>query len=173
MTSKSDEKIIRPRSRRYCYNITMNQQEQTLVLIKPDAIEKRICGLIIDRLERLGLVIAGAKVVALTEELARAHYSNLAGQPFLPNVVKFMMGDFNHISNHKIYAFVLQGEDAIAKVRACIGATNPEQAEPWTIRGNFGRIADGVMQNCVHASGSPEDAAREIALWFKPEEVIK
>lgn len=150
----------------------MGKAERTLVLIKPDAIAKRICGLIVDRLEHLGLDLIGAKVVVLTEELARAHYQNLAGQPFLPQVIAFMRGEYNGISNHKIYAFVFEGENAIARVRAEVGATNPEKADPWTLRGTFGRIANGVMQNCIHASGSAEDAAREIALWFKPDELV-
>ena len=141
--------------------------ERTLVLIKPDAIEKRISGLILDRLDHLGLQMTGAKVVSLTEELARAHYKNLEGKPFLEEVI-----EFNNVPNHKIYAFVFQGENAIAKVRQEIGSTNPEKAAPWTIRGSFGRFIGDVMQNCVHASGSPEDAEKEIALWFKPEEVL-
>ncbi len=146
--------------------------ERTLVLIKPDAIEKRISGLILDRLDKLGLQMTGAKVVSLTEELARAHYKNLEGKPFLDEVIQYMMGKFNNVPNHKIYAFVFQGENAIAKIRREIGSTNPEKADPWTIRGSFGRFVGDVMQNCVHASGSPEDAEKEIALWFKPEEVL-
>ena len=141
----------------------MRYMERTLVLIKPDAIEKRISGLILDRLDHLGLQMTGAKVVSLTEELARAHYKNLEGKPFLEEVIQYMMGEFNNVPNHKIYAFVFQGE---------IGSTNPEKAAPWTIRGSFGRFIGDVMQNCVHASGSPEDAEKEIALWFKPEEVL-
>ena len=150
----------------------MRYLERTLVLIKPDAIEKRISGLILDRLDHLGLQMTGAKVVSLTEELARAHYKNLEGKPFLDEVIQYMMGELNNVPNHKIYAFVFQGENAIAKIRQEIGSTNPEKAAPWTIRGSFGRFIGEVMQNCVHASGSPEDAEKEIALWFKPEEVL-
>ena len=146
--------------------------ERTLVLIKPDAIEKRITGAILDRLERLGLTIVGAKVVQLTEDLARRHYAHLADKPFLKGVIRYMMGEYNHISNHKIYAFVLQGENAISLVRGALGATNPEKADPWTIRGTFGRVAFDEFLNCAHASGSAEDAAREIALWFSPDEVL-
>ncbi len=149
------------------------RMEQTLILIKPDAIEKRLTGVILSRLEALGLDIAGAKVVCATEALLREHYANLKGTPFVDGVVKFMMGDYNHLPDHRLYAFVLRGEDAIARVRAALGATNPEKADPWTLRGQFGCIKEGVMQNAVHASGSPQDAAREIALWFKPEEVLK
>lgn len=146
--------------------------ERTLILIKPDAIQKRLTGIVLSRFEALGLEIAGAKVVRATEELLRAHYANLQGSPFLEGVIKFMMGDYNQLPDHRIYAFVLRGEDAVARVRAALGATNPEKAEPWTLRGQFGCIKDGVMQNAVHASGTVPEAEREIALWFKPEEVL-
>ena len=146
--------------------------EQTLILIKPDAIEKRLTGLILSRLEALGLEIVAAKATVTNRTLWQQHYANLQGQPFLDSVIDFMMGHFNHLPDHRMYAFVLRGENAICKVRTALGATNPEKAEPWTLRGQFGQIKDGVMQNAVHASGSPEDAAREIALWFKPEEIL-
>lgn len=149
-------------------------KERCLILIKPDAIEKRITGVIIDRLERLGLTIVGAKVIALDETLIRAHYKHLEGKPFLEGVVRYMMGDHNHITNHKIYAFVLQGESAVSKIREAVGATNPTKAEPGTIRGNFGYYdaAQDIVQNCVHASDSPHDAEREIALWFNSAEIL-
>jgi len=149
-------------------------KERCLVLIKPDALEKRLTGVILDRLERLELDIVGAKALTPTEDLIRTHYKHLAGKPFLESVVHYMMGDYNLSANHKILAFVLQGKDAVAKIRHAIGATNPDNAPAWTIRGNFGKFdkqAD-IVYNCVHASDSAEDAQREIALWFKPEEVL-
>ena len=146
--------------------------EQTLILLKPDAIEKHLTGLVLSRLEALGLEIVAAKAMVTNRALWQEHYANLKGKPFLDSVIDFMMGNFNHLPDHRVYAFVLRGEDAIKKVRAALGATNPEQADPWTLRGQFGCIKDGVMQNCVHASGTAEDAAREIALWFKPEEIL-
>jgi nucleoside-diphosphate kinase len=114
-----------------------------------------------------------AKVVALTEDLARLHYANLAATPFFDNIISFMLGNFNAVKDHRIYAFVYEGEDAVQKVRAELGATSPDKALPYTIRGAFGAVKDGVMQNCAHASGSPQEAEREISLWFKPEEVLK
>lgn len=149
-------------------------KERCLVLIKPDALEKRITGVIIDRLERLGLDIVAAKAVVLTEDLIRKHYQHLAGKPFLEGVVRYMMGDYNHISNHKILAFVFQGEDCVTKIRETLGATNPDNAAPWTIRGNFGKYQkeEDIVQNCVHASDSAADAEKEIALWFQPTEVL-
>ncbi len=142
--------------------------------MKPDALEKRITGLVVDRLERLELDIVASKALPVTEDLIRKHYAHLAGKPFLESTVRYMMGDFNHISNHKIIAFVFQGEDAVHKIRTALGSTNPDKAAPDTIRGSFGKfdkVAD-VVYNCVHASDSAEDAEREIALWFKPEEVL-
>lgn len=147
-------------------------KERTLILIKPDAISKKLTGVILDRFFHLGLEMKGAKVREMTEELAREHYANLAGKPFLPSVISFMRGDLNGITDHRIYAFVFEGEDAISKVRAALGATDPAKAEPWSIRGAFGCFKDGVMQNCVHASGCKEDAEREIGLWFNPGEVL-
>ena len=151
------------------YNIYM---EQTLILIKPDAIEKKLTGLILSRFEALGLEIVAAKVTVTNRALWQEHYANLKGTDFVDSVIDFMMGKYNHLPDHRMYAFVLRGEQAITKVRAALGATNPDKAEPWTLRGQFGQVKDGAMPNAVHASGSAEDAAREIALWFKPEEIL-
>jgi nucleoside-diphosphate kinase len=148
-------------------------KERTLILIKPDAISKRLTGIIIDRVERLGLDMRAAKVAVATQEIARRHYDNLKGTPYIDNVVRFMQGKFNGIEDSRIYAFVYEGEGAVQKVRAEIGATDPSKALPYTVRGAFGAFKDGVMQNCVHASGSPEEAKREISLWFRPEELLK
>ncbi len=149
-------------------------KERCLVLIKPDAIEKRITGIVIDRFERLGLTLVGSKVVSLTEKLIRQHYAHLSGKPFLEGVIHYMMGDYNHITNHKIYAFVFQGKNAVSAIRDALGATNPDNAAPWTIRGNFGKFdkSADIVYNCVHASDSATDAEREIALWFSPGEVL-
>ena len=148
-------------------------EERTLILIKPDAISKRLTGIILDRIERLGLDMKAAKVAVLTEDLARKHYANLAGEPYLQSVIDFMMGKHSGITDSRIYAFVYAGTDAVNKVRAEIGATNPDKALPYTIRGAFGRVKDGTMQNCAHASASQVDAAREIALWFDPREILE
>jgi nucleoside-diphosphate kinase len=146
--------------------------ERTLILIKPDAIEKRIAGIIIDRLENLGLRMVAAKVARVTEKLAREHYDNLKGTPYVDGVVSFMTGQRNNIGGPHVYAFVYEGENAVSRVRSMIGNTNPEKADPWTLRGQFGSIKNGVMENAIHASGSPEEAQREIALWFKKEEIF-
>lgn len=149
-------------------------KERCLVLIKPDALEKRLTGVILDRLERLELDVIAAKALTPTEDLIRAHYQHLAGKPFLESVVHYMLGDYNPGAKRKILAFIFQGEDAVAKIRRTVGATNPNNAAPWTIRGNFGKVdaqAD-IVYNCVHASDNAQDAQREIALWFEPQEVL-
>ncbi len=148
------------------------RMEQTLILMKPDTIQKRLIGIVLSRFESLGLDIVAAKAVVTNRALWEQHYANLKGTPFVDSVIDFMMGNFNNLPDHRMYAFVLRGENAISKVRTVLGATNPEKAEPWTLRGQFGCIKNDVMQNAVHASGNAEDAAREIALWFKPEEIL-
>ncbi len=147
--------------------------EKTLILVKPDGAKWQLTGLVFDRLEAAGLDLCGAKVVSVTEEHAKEHYKDLADKPFFANLIKYIRGEFHGIRNNKILAAVVQGEDAIKLVRKVAGATNPEEAEPGTIRGSFGRITtDGQFENVIHASGNPEDADREIKLWFKPEEIV-
>jgi len=143
--------------------------EKTFVLIKPDAMSRRLAGLVLDRLLSTGLEVAGAKVAVVTDKLAREHYRDLAAQPFFEEVVTFLRGDA--YGSNKVLAFVLRGENAIAEVRRLVGATNPEKAAPGTVRASFGRINQGVMENAVHASSDPAGAEREIALWFRPEEI--
>lgn len=147
--------------------------EKTLILIKPDAIAKRLTGIILDRIESMGFQMCAAKVAVVTDDLARAHYSNLEGNPVLDGVIKFMKGEYNGIDNHRVYAFVYKGENIISAIRALVGKTDPFQAEPYTIRGQFGVNIRGIMENCIHASGSSEEAEREINLWFKPEEIVE
>jgi len=148
-------------------------KQRTLILIKPDAIQKRITGIIIDRLENLGLDMKAARVAPVTDKLAREHYSNLAGKPFLDGVVKYMMGEVNDVKPPHVYAFVFAGEDAVARVREMIGATDPAKALPYSLRGQFGAVKNGAIQNCIHASGAPDEAEREIKLWFKPSEILE
>ena len=147
--------------------------EQTLILIKPDGAKRRLTGLAIDRLEAAGLTLVGAKVVSVTEKLAKEHYRDLADKPFFPNLIRYIRGEFHGLKDSRVLAMVYRGENAIKKVREIAGATNPEQAAPGTIRGSFGRITtQGQFENVIHASSDPADAAREVALWFKPAEIL-
>jgi len=148
--------------------------EKTLILIKPDAAKRKITGLIIDRLENSGFELVGAKLVRVTKELAEKHYEALKDQPFFENLIKYIMGELHGIANNKILALVYKGENVISEMRKIVGSTNPEQADPTTIRGAFGRITTkGQFENVIHASGNKEDAEREIKLWFKDDEIIE
>jgi nucleoside-diphosphate kinase len=145
--------------------------QQTLILIKPDGLVKSLTGNILTRLSETKLEIIAAKIVAVTPELATEHYKHLKAQPFFNELITYLQGQLHN--RRKVMAMVYSGEEAIAKVRALAGATNPEEAEPTSIRGAYGRITSkGVYENVVHASSNAEEAEREIKLWFKPEEII-
>lgn len=148
--------------------------EQTLILIKPDGTHRRLTGLVIDRLDAAGLELVGAKMVSVSEKLAREHYKALSEKPFFPNLIKYIRGEFHGFKDHRVLALAYRGENAIGKARAVAGATNPEHASPGTIRGSFGRITTaGQFENVLHASSDEADAEREIGLWFKPDELLK
>lgn len=147
--------------------------EKTLILIKPDGISRKLTGLTIDRLDNAGFEMIGAKVVSMSEDFARKHYAGLKDEPFFETLIKFIQGKFHKTYKHKIVAMVYQGENAIAAVRETVGATNPEDANPTSIRGSLGRVStSGYYENVVHASGNAQDADMEIKLWFKPEELL-
>lgn len=148
--------------------------EQTLILIKPDGAHRKLTGLTIDRLDATGLEMVGAKMLVVTDKLAREHYSGLKDKPFFEDLIKYIRGGYHGIKDSRILALVYRGENAIKAVRAVAGATNPEAAEPGTIRGSFGRMNSQTKQfeNVIHASSDPSDAAKEVALWFKKEELI-
>lgn len=148
-------------------------KEGTLVLIKPDGLVRRLTGLVLDRLEASGLVMIGAKMVSVSEELAREHYKGLRDKPFFEQLIRYIRGELHGVSDHRVPAFVFCGEDAIQAVRKIAGATNPEEAEPGTIRSSFGRITTkGQFENALHASSDPSEAKREIQLWFRPDELL-
>jgi len=130
--------------------------ERTLVLIKPDAMSRGLAGEILRRFEARGLEVKDAKLVNVDEGLAKEHYAEHAEKPFFGELVDF-------ITSGPTFALVLEGESAIATVRTTMGATNPADAGPGTIRGD---LALSMPDNLVHGSDSPESAAREISLWF-------
>jgi nucleoside-diphosphate kinase len=130
--------------------------ERTLVLIKPDAMQRQLAGEILARFERRGLAVQEAKLLTVDRELAERHYAEHAEKPFFGELVEF-------ITSGPTLALVLEGEGAIATVRRTMGATNPADSEPGSIRGDF---ALSMPDNLVHGSDSPESAEREIGLWF-------
>ena len=144
--------------------------EQTLVLIKPDGLNKSLTGNILTRLSETKLDIVAARIVKVSKELAEQHYAMLKDKPFFQDLIKYLMGEYH---KKKVMALVYWGEDAISKVRKICGATNPEEADPVSIRGAYGRITTkGVYENAIHASTNLEEAEREIKLWFSPDEII-
>lgn len=130
--------------------------ERTLVLIKPDALQRALGGEILSRLERRGLQIAQAKLLTVDRALAEEHYAEHREKPFFGELVEF-------ITSAPTLALVIEGEGAVAVVRTTIGATNPADAAPGTIRGD---LALSMPDNLVHGSDSLESAQREIGLWF-------
>ncbi|HOW27423.1 MAG TPA: nucleoside-diphosphate kinase [Elusimicrobiota bacterium] len=147
--------------------------QQTLVLIKPDGLKKSLTGNILTKLAETRLCIMGAKVVQVSRELATCHYQHLKDKPFFGELIEYIQGKPYGPDYQRVMALVYQGNDAIQKVRQLAGATNPEEADATSIRGAFGRITTkGVFENVIHASANPEDAEREIKLWFQPEELV-
>lgn len=130
--------------------------EETLVLIKPDGVKRQICGEILTRYERKGLIIKAMKLLQTPKELAQEHYAEHKDKPFFGELVDF-------ITSGPVLAFVLAGKTAVTSVRTINGATNPVDATPGSIRGDYALTMDS---NVVHASDSVDSAAREIHLWF-------
>lgn len=136
--------------------------ERTLVLLKPDAVQRRLVGRIISRIEEKGLKIVGLKMIRVSRELAEKHYAEHREKPFYPELVSF-------ITSAPVVAMVVEGPKAVEVVRKMMGKTNPLEAEPGTIRGDFGL---SVTMNLIHGSDSPSSAAREIALFFRDDELL-
>jgi len=136
--------------------------EQTLVLIKPDAVRRGLTGEILRRFEARGLALRGAKLLTVSRSLAEQHYAEHVEKPFFGELVEF-------ITSAPTLALVLEGDGAIAVVRSTMGATNPADSAPGTIRGD---LALSMPDNLVHGSDSPESAEREVALWFRDDELV-
>jgi len=140
----------------------MADLERTLVLVKPDGVQRLLAGRILARYEERGLRLVGLKLMQTSRDLAEQHYAVHRERPFFGGLVEF-------ITSAPLVAAVLEGPNAIAIVRAMNGATRPHEAAPGTIRGDF---ALETAQNLVHASDSPENAASEVALWFTEAELL-
>lgn len=136
--------------------------ERTLVIVKPDAVQRGLIGELLGRLETRGLKMIGLKMMAVSQELARRHYAVHTGKPFFEPLI-------GYITSSPVVVAVFEGKEAVAAVRSTVGATNPVQAAPGTIRGD---LAVEIGRNLVHASDSPETARSEVDLFFKEEELI-
>ncbi len=137
--------------------------ERTLILVKPDGVQRCLAGEILERLERRGLKIVALKMLWMDRALAEKHYAVHNGKPFFKDLVKF-------ITSGPIIAAVLEGEKAVEATRQTMGATDPKKAAPGTIRADLGI---NMEHNMVHGSDSPENAEKEISILFKPEEILK
>jgi len=149
--------------------------QQVLVIIKPDGLVKSLTGNILSVLAETKLKIVGAKILKVSKELAEKQYHDLRerkGEEIFNNTVNYIIGKWH---TDRCFALVYQGENAIAKVREIAGSTNPEKADPITIRGKYGRInsSTGVFENVIHASDSPQNAEKEIKLWFTTDELTE
>ncbi len=136
--------------------------ERSLILIKPDALERKLAGEILARIERRGLTLRAGKLVHVDRTLGETHYAEHREKPFFAELVEF-------ITSGPTLALVVEGDGAIATMRKTIGATNPAEAEPGSIRGD---LASSMPNNLVHGSDSPESAEREVALWFSDDELV-
>lgn len=136
--------------------------ERTLILLKPDAIQRRLAGHIIERFEKKGLQIVGMKLMTIGQDLAERHYAAHKGKPFYEGLIRFM-------TSSPVVALALQGNNAVDVTRKMMGATFGNKAEPGTIRGDLG-ISSSF--NLIHGSDTPESAASELKLFFKPDELL-
>jgi nucleoside-diphosphate kinase len=136
--------------------------DRTLILVKPDAMERNLGGAILARLEAAGLKIVGLKMLRVDEALAKKHYAEHVSKPFFKDLVTY-------ITSYPIIAAVFEGPDAVALARKAMGATDPKKADPGTIRRDYGM---DLQRNSVHGSDSPSSAQREIDLYFKKDEII-
>jgi nucleoside-diphosphate kinase len=137
--------------------------ERTLIILKPDAVQRGLCGQIIDRFEKKGLQIVGMKMMKIPRSLAQTHYQPHQGKPFYDGLVNFMISS-------PVMVIALSGKDAIVIARKMMGATFGSKAEPGSIRGDFG-VSNAF--NLIHGSDSPEAAQRELGLFFKSEELVE
>lgn len=137
--------------------------ERTLILVKPDGVHRGLIGQIINRFETRGLKLVGMKFIQMTDELAAKHYAIHKGKPFYEKLVAYIVSG-------PVVAMVWEGQEAISAARKTMGATNPIEASPGTIRGDFGME---IGRNLVHGSDSPENAAEEVSLFFDPDELVQ
>lgn len=142
---------------------TMSNNERTFIAIKPDGVQRGLISSILGRFENRGYKLVGIKLVTPTESMLRTHYSDLQEKPFFPSLLSYMLSG-------PILATVWEGKDVVKQGRAILGATNPLQSAPGTIRGDF---AVDMGRNVCHGSDSVESANKEIALWFKKEELVE
>jgi nucleoside-diphosphate kinase len=146
--------------------------ERSLVLIKPDAMVKKLAGNIISELYNLNLKMVGLKLVNVKRELAEEHYNELKDKPFFEDLIQHITGELH--GNENVIAIVYEGENVVQKIRDAIGETHPDKASHSSIRGKYGKVhtETNCHETVIHASDSNESAEREISLWFDKKELI-
>ncbi|KAA0009883.1 nucleoside-diphosphate kinase [Thermoplasmatales archaeon ex4484_30] len=137
--------------------------ERTFLMIKPDGVQRRLIGKILQRIEQSGFKIVAMKFLKVSQEMAEKHYEMHKGKPFYEGLIKY-------ITSGPVLAMIVEGENAIERIRRLVGSTDPQKAEPGTIRGDF---AQHIGRNIIHASDGKETAEKEINLWFKKEEIVE
>jgi nucleoside-diphosphate kinase len=137
--------------------------EQTYLMVKPDGVQRGLCGEIISRFEKKGLKIVAMKFMVIKKETAENHYGEHKGKGFYDSLISY-------ITSGPVLAMVVEGENAVAVCRTMMGKTNPQESAPGTIRGDYGMVTG---MNLIHGSDSPASAVREISIFFKPEELIQ
>ena len=140
----------------------MNSMERTYLMIKPDGVQRGICGEIVSRFEKKGLKLVAMKLMVIPKEVAENHYGEHKERPFFPSLI-------NYITSGPVLAMVWEGESAVSVCRNMMGKTNPKESAPGTIRGDYG-MQTGM--NIIHGSDSVESAEREISIFFRPEELV-
>lgn len=136
--------------------------QRTFVMVKSDGVQRRLVGRVIARFEQAGMAIAAMKFVSVSQDLAEQHYAIHKGKPFYENLIE-------HITSGPVVAMVLEADNVIERARRMVGATNPQEAQPGTIRGDF---AQDIGRNIIHASDAPETARQEISLWFDDSDIV-
>jgi nucleoside-diphosphate kinase len=139
-------------------------KEEVLVILKPDAMDKKLLSVIKKDIKNLNLRVIASKYITPTEEKLAEHYAHIQDTPFFDGVLDFML--CNHHKCNQLHIMVVEGVDAVNKIRTLAGATNPEEAEPNSLRGRFGNVTEDRFENVIHASSSVEDGKREKQIWF-------
>lgn len=137
--------------------------ETSLIILKPDAVQRGLIGPILGRLEQRGLKLAGLKLVQIPEAVARSHYGEHAGKPFYEGLVRYIISG-------PVVVVAIRGTGVVSLIRTMVGKTNPVEAAPGTIRGDFGL---DIGRNLIHASDSPENGEKEVSLFFQPAELVE
>ncbi|HPD81507.1 MAG TPA: nucleoside-diphosphate kinase [Candidatus Pacearchaeota archaeon] len=148
-------------------------EEKVLVLIKPDAMARNLSGIIIHDLSQLKLKMIGLKLVSVQKHLAEKHYEVHKEKPFYPDLLKYIMGEYHNV--HSIIAIAYNGENAVQKLREYIGLKYPDEADPISLRGRYGKVNSKTknIDNVIHASDSPENGEKEISIWFDKDELVE